>query len=317
MESEKDYLRRAVDCLQCPKCGGRFNILGESEVRCAACGFAVAIERGNIFCFEQSELPENVMEKTLYGPEGEELLQELAGEGSARLNFLKYLSHQSVNLCVLDYGCGSSRQVFDLAHRFKNGIVFGLDYDLVPLQIISDAANKLGFQNIFLIQFRSAKLPFRDNIFGIVTSHQVLEHVSHPDESVNEICRIMKQGGIFEVDFPNGNSAGEFFRRFFHKLNRTKNPHISRISLKRAKKMFDEAVFKMEKFQSVQTITGPLSYFIEGLFLRYIMKKYKIWSFRKKYQNNFVFRGLQRLELFWGRHFPRMGHAFEFILIKK
>ncbi len=316
MKNTSDYLKRAIDLLQCPNCGGNFGVSREEEIRCSACASRARIEQGNIFCFEKSELSENVMEKTLYGPESRELRQELAAGSGARLDFLKYLPERTEDLTALDYGCGSSRQVFDLANHSRNGIIFGVDYDIVPLQIIAQTAGKLGYRNIFLLQYRSKKLPFRDNIFEVVTSHQVLEHVSHPEESVREIHRVLKERGVFDVDFPNGNSIGEISRRLFHKMTGTKNPHISAISLKRARGMFRRAGLRMERFQSVQTLTGPLMYFLEGFIFRFLMKKNKLWKVRKTYQNNFFFRGLEWMELRLAKRCPRTGHAFEFTLSK-
>jgi len=311
----RQKFHEALEYLACPKCGGDF-FPGDGGIVCRGCGFSVKVKEGVIFCFEESDLPEKIMEKTMYGPETRELEKELSDKKSARLSFLKYVKNQDGGSNCLDFGCGSSRQVFDLADQFSEGIVFGSDFDPEPLEIAAGLAKKLGYGNIFLVQYRSAKLPFRNDVFDVVTSHQVLEHVPDPEESVREIHRLMKKSGVFEVDFPNGKSAGETGRSFFHKITKTKNPHISRIGLKRSKEMFSDAGFRIEKFQSVQMFTGPLSYFVEGLFLRYIMKRYKIWEVRKKYQSSFFFRILTGLERSLGKYFPRAGHAFEFILTK-
>lgn len=252
----------------------------------------------------------------MYGPELEELRKELADKKAARLSFSKYMDKQKKDFDCLDFGCGSSRQIFDLADRFPEGMVFGVDFDLEPLKIAAKIARQLDYKNLFLIQYGSGELPFKNDIFGIVTSHQVLEHIPNPEKSVFEIHRVMQKWGIFEVDFPNGGSIGEIGRSIFHRIIGTKNPHISRIGLNRAKKLFADSGFRIEKFKSVLAVTGPVSYLIEGFFFRYLMNRYKIWEARRKYQSNFIFRFLRKIDYKLGKYFPRLGHAFEFILRK-
>jgi ubiquinone/menaquinone biosynthesis C-methylase UbiE len=307
---------KAISFLSCPKCGGDFRYEKE-KIACRGCNFSACIRKNIIFCFEESDIPKETIERTMYGPEINELEKELSEKKSARLSFVRNLiNHESDSVC-LDFGCGSSRQIFDLADHFRDGIVFGSDYDFEPLAIVSDLVDRLDYKNIFLLQYQSTDLPFRDNVFNVITSHQVLEHIPNPVKSVHEIHRVLRKDGICEVDFPNGNSASEKIRNFFHRLNGTKNPHISRIGLENSRKMFNEAGFRIKRFQSVQILTGPLSYFIEGFILRYIQKKRKIWEVRKKYQSSFAFRLLQKFERNLEKKLPRMGHAFEFILTKK
>jgi ubiquinone/menaquinone biosynthesis C-methylase UbiE len=310
-----ESLKRAIGLLRCPKCRSDFQDR-EEKIVCQHCGHSIKIYKGNILCFEESILPKRSIEKTMYGPELQELEKELSGRSAARLSFEKYLTDRDKQIICLDYGCGSSRQIFDLANEFPQGIVFGLDYDFEPLDILAKISRRVGCKNIVLLQYKSPELPFKENIFSIVTSHQVLEHLPAPEKSISEIHRTMKKGGVLDIDFPNGNSLSELMRNIFHKLTNTKNPHISRVGLKRAKSIFKEAGFRLESFQSTQVITGPISYFIEGLFFRYIMKKHKIWSMRKIYQGNFLFRFLEKVEKKIEKNFPRMGHAFIFLLTK-
>lgn len=315
MNGNSENIKKAISFLRCPRCSHGFRMENEKAV-CENCLFSAVVRQGIIFCFEETVITGTASERTMYGPELQELEKDLADNKSEKVSFLKYLKIQDRNAVCLDFGCGSSRQVFDLADQFQDGIIFGTDFDIMPLDIVANLAKKLEYKNIFLIQYRSADLPFRNNIFNVVTAHQVLEHIPHPERSVSEIHRTMKREGVFEVDFPNGQSIGEIGRRIFHWIAKTKNPHISRIGLTRAKNFFQRAGFQTENFRSVLALTGPLSYFFEGFVLRFILKRQKIWEIRKSYQNSRFFRILARGERNIGKLFPRAGHAFEFILTK-
>ena len=45
-------------------------------------------------------------------------------------------------------------------------------------------------------------LPFRDNSFDYVTCTETLEHISHPELTIQEIYRVLKPGGVFLLTMP-------------------------------------------------------------------------------------------------------------------
>ncbi len=308
-------IKKLSELLVCPNCGKDFRFSADS-IECSECGLLVPIINENIFQFQKSDISEKTLEKTMYGPECDELRDELQNSRCENLllNFKKEITKNPISL---DYGCGSSRQVFDLAKEFHSDIAVGLDYDLKPLQIASQIAKELNFDNIFFIQHSSEKLPFKDKSFDIVTSHQSFEHIKNPELASNNISRTMRRGGFFEVDFPNGNSIGEYLREIFHKLTRKSNPHISHINLDQCQRMFASSGFDKKFFVATQAITGPMIYFFEGFILRFVLGKYKIWKMRKKIKNSSVFKIINKLEQKITRTFPKFGHDFRFVLMKK
>ena len=213
MDTRDNILNSAIELLACPNCGGSF-ILLKNEISCVKCEHKAALIDGIIFQFQKASLPEDILEKTMYGPEYEELKNEINEYSDP--NLLKKFNLIKKEDCIcLDYGCGSSRQVFDLVKNFKAKIVFGLDYDLEPLRISAKITKELKLSNIFFIQFSSDNIPFKNNVFDIITSHQALEHVNNPENVIENISAKMKEGASIEIDFPNGGSLGEYMREKF------------------------------------------------------------------------------------------------------
>ena len=300
-----ESLERPATCLSCTACNGTLRCQ-DDRLACTACSATFPVIDGRIIVFSQARISSEVLEKTMYGPEYEELISQIprfAGTGNP-------------GTVALDYGCGSSPEVFKLASEDAMGLVFGLDYDLEPLKILARAATEQGYDNVFLIQYDRENLPFADGVLDLVTSHQALEHVPDPSGVILAISRAMKPGATFRVDFPNGSSVGELLRELFHRLNRTHNPHVSRISLRRASDMFRAAGLSVERYESIYALRGPLVYFIEGFVLRFLFRRHKIYTVRSCYRNSAWFRGIGTIDAIICRLFPQLGQAYIFTLRK-
>lgn len=306
---------QAINLLQCPNCGGNFQLFKKDKIGCEKCHKEYPIINRNIFQFEKNKISDNVLEKTMYGPEYDELKNEINDLENFSILAKQQLIFEKSPI-ALDYGCGSSKQVFELANKFKSDIVFGIDYDLNPLKIISQVINEYDYENIFLIQYSKEKIPFKNEVFDVITAHQVLEHTNNPEFVIKNIASKMKTGAFFEADFPNGNSIGEISRALFHKITNTKNPHISRINFDKAESFFSNSGLSIGFFQPTQAISGPIIYLIEGFILRFIFKKYKLFETRKIYRNSIFFKFLNKIEDVIMRFFPRFAHDFRFILSK-
>lgn len=298
-------VEKAVAFLVCTACKGPLHYQPEAVV-CPACAARYPVVDGRIVVFSRATISAAILEKTMFGPEYAELISQIPPAPPLA----------AAATVALDYGCGSSPEVFKLINEDGMGLVFGLDYDLEPLQILAQAATERGYANVVLLQYDREDLPFAPAVFDLVTSHQALEHVPAPDRVIAEIARRMKPAAIFRVDFPNGQSVGELLRELFHRLNRTRNPHISRISLRKARRYFTQAGLREEQFVSIYALRGPLIYFIEGFVLRFLLRKQKIYTLRNSYTGSAWFRLLGWIESGLCKVFPRLGQAFVFSLRK-
>lgn len=107
-----------------------------------------------------------------------------------------YMTHLiKPNSVILDVGCGPGSITIDLAKRVPLGKVIGIE----PTPEVLDEANKkLGENDITNVEFKvglAFKLPFDDNTFDIVHSHQVLIHLENPELALAEMKRVVKPTG--------------------------------------------------------------------------------------------------------------------------
>ncbi|MDP5277499.1 class I SAM-dependent methyltransferase [Sphingomonas sp. DG1-23] len=101
---------------------------------------------------------------------------------------------------VLDYGCGYGGKTVAYARlaRFAAGIE--------PVQThieLSEAFRRhRGVENAEFRICTQAGIPYPDDSFDIVVSHDVIEHVDDPASALAEIHRVLRPGGIAYLAFP-------------------------------------------------------------------------------------------------------------------
>jgi len=107
---------------------------------------------------------------------------------------------------VLDMGCGEGRHTIGLFIEKKIN-AFGFDLSIDDLNIARSrlrdfpsvkedkTACLFGVSNI-------NKLPFAEGAYDSVICSEVLEHVDSPEESIRELVRVLKPGGILALSVP-------------------------------------------------------------------------------------------------------------------
>jgi len=102
---------------------------------------------------------------------------------------------------ILVAGCGPAHEALHI--RQDLGIpVIGVDIE--PLW---DPACGTGVDDFELSVHSVLDLPFPDNSFDIVFYHHVIEHVSDPVRSLEELHRVLVPGGMIYVGCPNRHRA--------------------------------------------------------------------------------------------------------------
>ena len=96
---------------------------------------------------------------------------------------------------VLDLGCGNGE--YDPVGKLNltAKMIVGIDIDenllrenkYIALKVIGDAH----------------KLPFRDDIFDVVISRELIEHLENPDYVIEESARVLKKNGKIILQTPN------------------------------------------------------------------------------------------------------------------
>jgi len=95
---------------------------------------------------------------------------------------------------MLENGCGVGLYLQHLSPHV--GSIIGLEYDLARAR--SAHANSLN-----LVNAASERLPFGEGSFDTILSHEVLEHVRNDRESIEEMVRVLKPGGVILLFVPN------------------------------------------------------------------------------------------------------------------
>jgi len=105
------------------------------------------------------------------------------------------------NLCCLDAGCGSGYGTYYLAD-FGAKKVVGIDKSD---RAINYAKKYYKRENLEYKVMSVCKLGFRDNLFDVVLSFDVLEHLKKMDQEkfLLEIRRVIKPNGILFIGCPN------------------------------------------------------------------------------------------------------------------
>jgi SAM-dependent methyltransferase len=99
------------------------------------------------------------------------------------------------NLRVLDVGCGTGP--FSLVAQERGANVVSLD---LGVELLRRARGKGARRTI---AGDAAALPFADGSFDVVMSSECIEHTPGPEQSVAEMLRVLRSGGILVVTCPN------------------------------------------------------------------------------------------------------------------
>jgi 2-polyprenyl-3-methyl-5-hydroxy-6-metoxy-1,4-benzoquinol methylase len=103
-------------------------------------------------------------------------------------------------LKILDAGSGNGG--VSIAFSEAGAEVCGLEVesDLVEIACLFAEANKVKAK---FILYNGIKFPFADSDFDAVLSISVFEHVTDPQNYINEILRVLKPGGYLYLALPN------------------------------------------------------------------------------------------------------------------
>lgn len=111
-----------------------------------------------------------------------------------RLQMILNAASERLTGRVLENGCGVGMYIEHLAPHV--GQIVGLEYDL-------ERATVAGQRSEQIVCAAGEKLPFPDESFDVILSHEVLEHVQDDRQAVTEMARVLKPGGRMVIFVPN------------------------------------------------------------------------------------------------------------------
>ena len=128
-----------------------------------------------------------------------------------RLQMIADSAEERIHGTILENGCGVGMYVEHLAPF--GGKIFGLEYDF-------ERAAEAGRNAKRIINAAGENLPYPDNSFDLILSHEVLEHVQNDAEAIKEMLRVLKVGGRITLFVPNRGypfeTHGFYWREKYH-----------------------------------------------------------------------------------------------------
>lgn len=96
---------------------------------------------------------------------------------------------------------GSHRGGYSIGFSKRNYKVFGLELDKSRINTASEMNARYKAGAIFA-RGAAEKAPFKNSCFDVAVSSNVIEHVTNPEAHLKECYRILKNGGVFYIQFP-------------------------------------------------------------------------------------------------------------------
>jgi len=171
---------------------------------------------------------------------------------------------------VLDVPCGNGIFVKMLINK-KLKVRYG---DIMPAKCVIKGADYIDLNK---------KLPYKSNMFDIVTCIEGIEHVENPHFVVREFNRVLKQGGQLIVTTPNILNiksrirflfSGTFF--WFDTKTMHKNGHINPIPFFELNYILKKYGFSLEKIETnrIHSLSILFSYLIKD-FQKFFFRRFE------------------------------------------
>lgn len=156
----------------------------------------------------------------------------------AQLNLISKLKFKD-NTNFLDIGCGTGWAVGVAARTAGyKGSFYGVD--LSPGMITRARENFRENQNIYFIEASSDSIPLQDSFFDIIICTNSFHHYLHPDRSLTEMHRLLKDGGMVYILDP---TADTWIVKLADKIIRFLEPtHVK--------------IYSTEEFINMMTVAG-------------------------------------------------------------
>jgi 2-polyprenyl-3-methyl-5-hydroxy-6-metoxy-1,4-benzoquinol methylase len=112
-------------------------------------------------------------------------------------DFEKYKVHGR----ILDVGCGTG--AFLVEAKKRGWQVYGTEYT-------DKAIEKCTKEGIIMHKGKLDLVWFEKEMFDVITSFEVIEHINNPLEETQNLNKVLRKGGLFYVTTPNFNAIERF-----------------------------------------------------------------------------------------------------------
>jgi len=279
----------------CPICKSDLH-LGKNKLICRKCKNNFRIIEGVPIFLTNKISPENYEKQTSYfDKEFSDLKYDIE---PWQITYNKRMSDvfpKNKKANYLDLGCGSGYAVLHFSKKY--GIVFGCDLSINSILRLKNICDANKIRNIKLCVASAEYLPYKKDIFDMISSNAVIEHVPNEKEYVNELLRISKRESVF---FITGPLKFRYVNPLFWILNIINDRmvgHLRRYDEKRFKKIFKNKAKIHRIFYTGHFMKSIIT--LINLFLRnkYLSKKAEVYDdklINKKYGANNISIVLKR-----------------------
>lgn len=102
----------------------------------------------------------------------------------------------------LDLGTGNGYLAFEMARRFPDSAVTGIDIAGHSIRLNRELQQEQGLKNLEFISYDGFQFPFDDALFGGVISRYAFHHFPDTNISVREVYRITEPQGFIIISDP-------------------------------------------------------------------------------------------------------------------
>ncbi len=103
---------------------------------------------------------------------------------------------------VLDFGSGYGGKTVEYRRQYSARLVCGIEPFANMVEKSREYAAAAGEQGVEFAVCGQRHIPYHDESFDVVITHDVLEHVADPLQSMTEIRRVLRPGGLSLNVFP-------------------------------------------------------------------------------------------------------------------
>lgn len=133
-----------------------------------------------------------------------------------------------------------------------------MNWDAQGVEVSKTSTEHLTKRGLNVFEGTLEQANFPDNYFDVITCTEVIEHVTHPKELLNEMARILAPTGILWMTTPHGRGlSGKLLGSKWTVV--TPPEHLNLFSLKSMKMSLEEAGFK--KCRLVSSGINPFELF--------------------------------------------------------
>ena len=126
------------------------------------------------------------------------------------------LKHTRVDDYILDVGCGHGVLCYLLKKEGRKPV--GVDMTKTSIAFCEDKIKGVRFTRA-----EAEQLPFEDNMFDVVASNQLIEHLPKPELAIREMIRVCKPNGKLLIttpilDYMGGREVGHLHKFDYYNI---------------------------------------------------------------------------------------------------